>query len=214
MMCCDSDPVPILSASELLGQRQAVVDRLQGVAALSEGQFRVTFLPLLLAFAGWAPAVPSDESGSPTVLDARLHRAERVLHRRRGVILPSGADPEQVAREEDLWTYTVFSIALIRQLAREIDRWEITLYSAHHEALGRWTPYEAVEGWGAWPGAHCYRLQRQTSSGRGDWTPIIVGRLMPPTALNRLWRNPAVFGVWQQALSRPELPELIKPLFI
>ncbi len=207
-----SKGTPILSASELLGQRQETVNRLKGWSALSETQFDVVFLPLILAFAGYVQALPHGEQG--TILDVRLQQAERVLRRRRGVILPSGAEPEQIAREEDLWTYAVFSIALLRRLARDIDAWEITLYSAHHQAVGRWTPYEAADGWGAWEGARCYRLKRQTASGGGDWTPLIVRALMPSAALNWLWRKSAVFDVWQKALSRPELPELIQPLFI
>ncbi len=211
--CHISDRIPILRASELLDQRQEAVKRLHGGSALSETQFRVLFWPLLLAFAESVQTLPKGEPGQRLILDLRLQRAERVLRRRRGVILPPGADSEQVARAEDLWTYAVFSIALLRQLAREMDFWKITLWSAHDQPLGCWAPHKAAKGLAWVKEAQFYRLERATLS-RGDWTPLMVGALMPQAALNWLWREPEVFDVWQKALSRPDLPEWIQPLFL
>ena len=209
-----SERTLILGASELLAQRQEAIQRLHGLSATSKTQFKAIFLPLLLAFAESVQTVPKCEQEQTTILDGRLQRAERALRRRRGVILPSGADPEQVAREEDWWTYAVFSIALLRQWAREMDAWTITLWSAHDQPLGRWAAYKAAKGLAWVKEAQFYRLERPSSSSGGDWTPLMVGAWMPPAALNGLWREPQVFDVWQKALSRPDLPALMQPLFL
>ena len=194
-----SKGTPILSASELLGQRQETVNRLKGWSALSETQFDVVFLPLILAFAGYVQALPHGEQG--TILDVRLQQAERVLRRRRGVILPSGAEPEQIAREEDLWTYAVFSIALLRRLARDIDAWEITLYSAHHQAPASCTCHLAAGGTGRRP-RHPLSCDRGRQTGapgdpgdqgghRGGPRDRLISRSAPNRARSRRANRPA-----------------------
>ena len=117
-----SERTLILSASELLAQRQEAIQRLHGLSATSEMQFKAIFLPLLRAFAESVQTVPKREQGQTTILDGRLQRAERALHRRRGVILPSGADPEQVAREEDWWTYAAVSYTHLDVYKRQAPR--------------------------------------------------------------------------------------------
>jgi hypothetical protein len=203
-----------LTGPELLAQRQDAVQRLYGLSATSETQFRVLYLPLLRAFAEAVQMTPSDKSGGHPLLEVRLRRAERGLRRRRGVILPPGADPEQAARTEDLWTYAVLNLALLRQLARDLDAWTMTLWSADDQPLGRWTPDSAATRRVGVNEALFYRLEPHPAANGSDWTPLKVGTWLPPAALNGLWREPEVFDVWQKALSRPELPAWMQSLLV
>lgn len=205
--------LPIVPASVLLADQGEVLARVRLLSACSPVQFEAVYAPLLTAFTEYVQRVPCPVQPTQTILQVRLQAAERALARRRGVILPLDVGPEQVAREADLWTYVVFSGALLRRLADEFSPWAITVWSADERPLGRWRPQATPRGLARMRHAAWYRVRRVTEPPSADWTPLMVGALLPDTALNWLWREPRIMGVWQQLLHNHPLPE-IDPLFM
>ena len=205
--------VPIAPARTLLAERRDALARLHALSGSSATQFEAVYRPLALALAGYVQRLPAAGDGRQTILTARLRRAEVVLARRRGVLLPPGAEPERVARQADLWTYALFSLALLRRLARAFAPWTVALWSAEGRPLGGWRPAAAPRGWAQGAGAAAYSLHPNPDPPGADWTPLAVGALLPAAGLNWLWREPEVMSAWSRALVA-ELPAELAPLFV
>lgn len=205
--------VPIAPARALLDERRDALARLHALSGSSATQFEAVYQPLALALAGYVQRLPAAGDGRQTILAARLRRAEVVLARRRGVLLPPGAEPERVARQADLWTYALFGLALLRRLAREFAPWTVALWSAEGRPLGVWRPQAAPRGPARVAGAAAYSVRPNPDPPDADWTPLVVGALLPAAGLNWLWREPDVLRAWSRALVA-ELPAELAPLFV
>jgi len=192
-----ADRIAIQPAATLLAPHDAQLDRLRQQASCSAVQFEAVYAPLLMGFAEYVQRVPCPTQPDITILQSRLRAAERTLARRRGAILPRNAGPEQVAREADLWTYVLFSAALLRRLAAEFAPWAITVWSSARRPLGRWRPQVAPRGLAHMPQAAAYAVQPSIDAPGADWTLLAVGALLPPAASNWLWREPHVHAVWR-----------------
>ncbi len=188
---------PIVSAAVLLAEQGARLERLRLWSSSSTVQFEAVYAPLLERFAEYVQRVPCATQPAVTILERRLDAAEHLLARRRGAILPLDAGPEQVAREADLWTYVLFSAALLRRLAAEFAPWAITVWSSQRRPLGRWRPHIAPRGLARMPQAAAYDAQPSDEPPGADWTPLLVGTLLPSAASNWLWREPAVHAAWR-----------------
>ena len=205
--------VPIAPARTLLAERRDALARLHALSGSSATQFEAVYQPLALALAGSVQRLPVAGDGRQTILAARLRRAEVVLARRRGVLLPPGAEPERVARQADLWTYALFSLALLRRLARDLAPWTVALWSAEGRPLGVWRPPTAPRGLARVAGVAAYSVRPSPDPPGADWTPLVAGALLPEAGLNWLWREPDVLRAWSRALSA-ELPAELAPLFV
>ena len=202
---------PILPASALLDA--ATVQQLHAASGGSATHFEAVYRPLLHAVAEYLQQLPDPAQPAITGLDARLHTAATALRRRRGRLLPPGAPAERLAQDADLWTYAVFSLALLRRLGPAVTAWRITLWSAHDQPLGVWRLWETPRGLAHVPRAAVYQAQPALHPPRTDATPLLVGALMPPAGLHWLWRAPAVLDAWRGALYAPAWPPLFEPLF-
>ena len=199
--------VEILEPEALLAGRAAAVAKLRHLAGCSPAQFDAAYAPLLAAFARYVQRLP--DAGGTTVLDARLARAATALARRRGLILPPGADPERAAREADAWTYALFALALLRGLAGALAPWAVALWAADGRPLGRWRVQTEPRGFSRVAGAGAYSAHPCDEPPGADWTPLVAGALLLPAGLNWLWREPGVMAVWQKGLLSAELPPAV-----
>lgn len=207
------DRMPIQTPAQVLTAYAASLARVQTLSGSSVTQFTAVYTPLAQALAGYVQHLPCVYRTDHSLLSARLEQAAQVLLRRQGVLLPPGAPPERLAREADLWTYVAYSVALLRGLAADVAPWTITLWSLDDTARGVWQPWTAPRGL-ATVDAAAYRVRRALHPPGADWTPLLVGALMPPAGLNWLWREPAIWQVWQQALTAAEWREPLKSLFV
>ena len=216
MSAVSGAPAPralIAPAQALLDEQRDALARLHALSGSSATQFEAVYQPLALALASYVQRLPVAGDGRQTILAARLRRAEVVLARRRGVLLPPGAEPGQVARQADLWTYALFSLALLRRLARDLAPWTVALWSAEGRPLGVWRPPTAPRGLARVAGAAAYSVRPSPDPPGADWTPLVAGALLPEAGLNWLWREPDVLRAWSRALSA-ELPAELAPLFV
>lgn len=192
-----------------LAAETGAVERLLSLSGVSERQFDAIYRPLLLRLAGYVQRLPDPGAPSATLLGTRLRRAEQALARRRGCFLPGGASPEQIAREADLWTYVVFSAALLRRLGSDLGRLEVELCDVDHRPCGVWSPVSA--GLAA-TGAVGYRVRQIGPDPGGDWTALLVAALMPAHGLCWLWREPPVLSCWLEAVAGETPPPRLAPL--
>lgn len=197
----------VATAAALLADHKATLAALYQLTGTSAAQFDALYRPLVERLAEWVQRLPSLIEPKQTLLSERLFSAERALSRRRGVFLPPGAEPERIAYEADVWTYAVFSIALLRALGPTLAHWQVTLYVPQQQ--WRWLPWQASM---QEAGAQYYHVKRRNLANERDTTPLIAHHMVPALAQNWLWDNPTVWTTWTQALSTSQPPGVLAPL--
>jgi len=203
--------IPIIPAAVLLEQRSVSLSRLLSLSGTSPPLFSAVYEPLLVNLAAHIQQLPDPIHPERDLLDRRLRHVECALARRRGYFLPLGATPERIAREADVWTYAVFSAALLRGLEPDLRRLHVTLYGADQRPLPAthigWMGLQAS-------GACAYHVRQIHPGGSADATLLHVAGLMPTEGLCWLWREPTVLSCWLQALSEPAPPPMLAPLLV
>lgn len=192
---------PIHAGTELLATRQEKVKAIAALAGVPPSVFQACYWEALVAYAAFVQTMPvSPELPDHSLLDEGLERAVRALNRRRGYLLPAGAEAETIAAEADSWTYAVFLASLLQGIGKmTIDR-KVTLLDKKHRCLGCWEP---------WAGAMAvpaiwYRVSF-TPNSKADLAnrlaPLLVPHIVPVVGLKWLWSNPELIASWVNAIS-------------
>jgi len=199
----------------LLAPRMGEVDRLASLAAVPDGHFSALYFTALESLAGFAQNLPRIENLSVSILDTTLQRAVGALSRRRGYLLPKGAASEIIAKKADLWTYAVFTAALLPAL-HEVLKHRVWLYDSAALEIGLWQP---------WRGSmvECAGWYSVESTGQAQEDPLppyvalmLANLVLPEEGLAWLWTDREVMRHWLAAIARDRktpdvLLEIIDP---
>ncbi len=184
----------------LLAPRMGEVNRLASLAAVPDAHFSALYFGALEALAGFAQNLPLAENLSASILDAALQRAVGALSRRRGYLLPKGAASEIIAKKADLWTYAVFTAAILPAL-HEVLKHRVWLYDSAALEIGLWEPWRGsmVEcaGW--------YSVADAGGTEEHHLPPYVVPMLadvvLPEEGLAWLWTDREVICHWLRTIA-------------
>jgi hypothetical protein len=188
----------VLPARELLSRRRAAVNRIEELAGTTRPHFERYYLGALWRFAAWAQEFPLS-AGRPQaggLLDLGLASASAALRLRQGRLLPPGAPPEESALKKALWTYAVFTLALLRAAASPVLAQRVTVFGGG-QAEWAWNPWDGAVGDN--PEARWWRADGQY--GRDCVVPPSAGLHLAPRLLDAdgvawLQSDPALFMPW------------------
>jgi hypothetical protein len=116
---------PILPPGELLLRFTASVSRIEELAGTTPLHFERYYLDTLHRFARWSQQRPASHpryAHPGGLLELGLETTAAALKIRQAYLLPPGAVPEEAVLKKDLWTFAVFTLALLhhaRQPAME-----------------------------------------------------------------------------------------------
>lgn len=113
-----------------------------------------------------------------------------------------GAEPEEIGKKHDLWTYAVFTGAILHDIGKPAVDQEVMLFGDGGQALGAWDPWSGPMS--AAPGclgyAVCYwRGRRYRFHERA--TPLLVHHIVPDRGLAWLASDQSLFAAWLAAIS-------------
>jgi len=197
------DCLQVLLPLDLLGQRTKQVKTIQQLAGIPKAHWRKLYLDALLAFADYVQQLPASEAhhhpGAGGLLDHSLEVVIHALHIRRGHLLPHGADAEEITAKKDLWTYAVFSAALLHDVGKPLMDQVVTLFDKQGQDLGQWdaltTPITG-DGW------YRIRYRKERQHRLHERAALLLSRLILPTpALNWLASDRTVLSAWMAAVS-------------
>lgn len=198
-----SDCFPVLSPQALIACRKQQVNTIQQLAGVPRAHWRSLYLEALLSFAGYVQQLPASEShhhpGAGGLLDHCLEVVIHALRNRRGHLLPQGGDAEEITAKKDVWTYAVFSAALLHDIGKPLMDQTITLYDKHGRELGVWNALTTpiID-------AHWYRIRyRKDRQYRLHERAalLLTNLILPAPALNWLSADRTVLAAWLASIS-------------
>lgn len=193
----------VLLPLDLLGQRAKQVKTIQQLAGVPKAHWRILYMDALLAFAGYVQQLPASEShhhpGAGGLLDHTLEVVTHALRIRRGHLLPHGADAEEITAKKDVWTYAVFSSALLHDVGKPLMDQVVTLYDKQGRELGHWdalTTSMPCDGW------YRIRYRKDRQYRLHERAALLLSRLiLPIPALNWLASDRSVLAAWMATVS-------------
>jgi integrating conjugative element relaxase (TIGR03760 family) len=190
----------VLAPLDLLTQRRDLVRRIESLAGATRTHFDDFYWPALLRFAGWSQQFPASESHHHAypggLLDHTLEVAASALRTRQGYLLPPSAPPEEAVLRKGLWTYALFTLALLHDAVKPAVDQEVTVLS---EDGGDWIWNPWQGDLGSDPKARHYRIRFRP--GR-DYRVhqraalLLAPRLLGAEGLAWLASDPAVLSAW------------------
>lgn len=197
------DCLQVLLPLDLLGQRSSQIKTIQQLAGVPKAHWRTLYMDALLAFAGYVQQLPASEAhhhpGAGGLLDHTLEVVTHALRIRRGHLLPHGADAEEITAKKDVWTYAVFSSALLHDVGKPLMDQVVTLYDKQGQELGYWdalTTPMISDGW------YRIRYRKNRQYRLHERTALLLSRLiLPAPALNWLASDRAVLAAWMATVS-------------
>jgi len=201
------DSLAVQSASSLLRDRYrqkqiAGIERLTGV---TPDVFLAYYRRVMERYAEFVQLLPASYDHHHAhiggLLDHTLEAAVASLACRQSGVLPPESSAEQVAREEQVWTWAVFTASMLHDVARPLLDQRVTLYDKRGKSLGDWQPWlgNMLDAGGYWYRVRFrqdreYRLHEKAAL-------LVTGRILPAKGLAWLADNPPLFGYWIAAVS-------------
>ncbi|MBU1664562.1 MAG: TraI domain-containing protein [Gammaproteobacteria bacterium] len=132
----------VMDAGSLLQPHAALSDDIIRIVGLPWADWKRMGAPLLDGFAGFCQRLPASEAHHHAhpggLLEHSLDVATRALRLRQGLMLPPGADAEDISRLKSRWSYAVLVAALLHDIGKPISDLAITCGNSRSE--GPWHP--------------------------------------------------------------------------
>lgn len=192
---------PVLAARDLLAGRRMLVNRIEEAAATTRPHFERYYLGALWHFAAWAQQFPFPEGGRGYpggLLDHGLESAKAALLIRQGRLLPPGAPPEESALKQSLWTYAVFTLALLGAAQPAVGL-AVTVSGDDATDSWAWNPWAGAVGND--PKARSYQVASTPGQEGGHlWRRhtgiLLASHLVDAGGLAWLQSEPVLFRLW------------------
>src|SRR5258706_4334387 len=189
-----SGQLRVLTAPELYAKVGARphLEQIAELAGFDRPNWSRACAPLLDCYAEFVQRLPASEShhhAQPGGLLAHaLECAAIALQRRRGLMLPRGAAPEEINARRHRWNYGVLVAALPHDICKPLADLTVTLFGADPHAGKRWEPLAGgMAECGATHYAVGFRAPAERDYGLHPRLPVLLlQRLTPQPALTWL----------------------------
>jgi len=185
------------------GERPGLRRRIDQLLSVPRPHLQTLFNSAIKRYACFVQQLPASEAhhhaGPGGMLDHGLEVAANALALRRGHLLPHGDEPERLARSQDLWTYAVFTAALLHDIGKPAVDQRVTLFDARGRALRVWDPWQGPMD----NTARSYRVTfvRERSRGLHERVAPLLARFVVPAAgLSWLASDQEVLVPWVATL--------------
>ena len=195
---------PVSSPAKLLLAHGPLLSSIRQQVGVPEAHWNSLYRGLFESFAGFVQQLPASEAHhhhQPGGLLAHgLQVTLSALTLRRGVLLPPGANAEELAEKQDVWTYATATAALLHDIGKPLCDQRTALFDADGKALGDW---DALAGPMAAPAA-AYRIQFRRGRRyrlHARLPPLLAHHMVPASGLRWLASDMDVFECWLATIS-------------
>jgi len=198
--------IPVESSTQLLAPFHLLLTSIRGAVGIPERHWQDLYVPVFHNYAALCQRLPASEAHHHAELGGLLrHGLETILEAltlRRNQLLPAGAPAEEIASQQDLWTYATVTAALLHDVGKPITDLLVTYISPADTQPQVWQPLTDVLPLGA---HYRFRFNPVREYHRHAlMPPLLVHRILPQVGLNWLASEPAVFDAWLATISGTE----------
>jgi len=197
---------PVETPNQLLGPFRSTTRAIRSIIGVPEGHWQEVYLPVLQNYASLCQHLPASEAHHHAELGGLLrHGLETILEAlmlRRNQLLPAGAPAEEIASQQDLWSYATVTAALLHDVGKPIADLVVTYISPANTQPQVWQPLTSMLPTGS---HYRFRFSAQREYHRHAlMPPLLVHRILPQVSLDWLASEPAVFDAWLATISGTE----------
>lgn len=179
---------PVKTAAVLLGQtkRQILLSRIKRTVSLEEAHYDALYQPVIEQFVEFAQVLPRQVGGKlGGLMDCGLVRANLALQ----------ALQEENNPQDALYTYVIFTTALLRDLSKLISQQQVMICDQDGQYLSDWLPFEGS----LLARADFYKVRflddRWLSLGKAA-APLLARQIMPEVGFLWIAENFELFQRW------------------
>lgn len=198
--------IPVLDPQTLLQPRSKVIAEIHRLLALPDSQTSDLVTSALQSFAALVQLLPASEShhhaGQGGMLDHTLAVAVAALKIRAGFMLPPGCAPEAAGGRRILWSYAVFTAALLHDIGKPVGDQDIMLFDADGIPVGAWNPW--LDTMVDHPRARAYKItfrRGRRHKAHERLGGLLAHRILPRAALGWIGSDPELLPLWAAAIS-------------
>jgi conjugal transfer pilus assembly protein TraI len=191
---------------ELLAQgiRPGLLRQIDQLLSVPRSHLQLLIHATILNYGRFVQQLPASEAhhhaGAGGMLDHGLEVVTNALALRRGYLLPQGAEPERLARTQDLWTYAVFTAALLHDVGKVVVDQRVLLFNKRKRPVGTWDPWhgpmDQVTTW------YCVEFVRDRRHGLHERVaPLLARFVVPAPGLSWLASDREVLTAWVATIS-------------
>ena len=188
----------------LLLEHGPLLSSIRQQVGVPEAHWNSLYRRLFESFAGFVQQLPASEAHHHHAPGGLLAHGLQVtlsaLTLRRGVLLPPGANAEELAEKQDAWTYATATAALLHDIGKPLCDQRTALFDAGGKPLGDW---DALAGPMAAPAA-AYRIQFRRGRRyrlHARLPPLLAHHIVPASGLRWLSSDMDVFECWLATIS-------------
>lgn len=185
--------------------REGSVHLLGRLAGVPQSVFENYYLSALIQYAGLAQAFPSSyknsDSDGHTLIDHDLGITTRALKIRQAYLLPPSGEAEAISQQQDIWTYGVFTAALLQSVGHAALNVVIEAFNSTDTSLGNWSPLSGPPP----SNAVYYRIRQATGTPEvetGTVNLLIASLIVPSAGMDWIASNRMLFDFWLGAVAK------------
>lgn len=191
----------VLPPDELLAPYQNLINQIKENVGVPVAHWNDVYYEFIENFASKVQLLPASESHHHAsfggLLQHSLEAGLNALKLRRALMLPLGGDSETIEKEKELWSYAVFTAALLHDVGKPLTDQIITIVNdSKHRTFNPLTESFNL--------SQVYRLEfrRGRKYRSHENVPLLLAsRLIPDIGLNWLCSNPDILDEWTFCLT-------------
>lgn len=199
-----SGQFPCRSADEVLGteNNKANFNKIKSLISLPDVHYNLLVGDTIKRAAEHVQGIPATEKHHYAFPGGLIEHALEVLLLsllvRRGFMLPLGAEPEVLAKKQELWSYAVLTAAFFKPLGPAIMQKDVLLINEQGKMVRLWQPLrESLYDFPAYEVK--FRKDNQLSLGN-KINPLLAQQLLPKEGMHWLASDQEVIGQWMSFL--------------
>ena len=190
-----------LSANKLLAPYQHLITQIQQNIGVPQEHWKLNYLDFIINFSSKVQLLPASESHHHSsyggLLEHSLETGLNALKLRKAKMLPVGANAEVIEKEKELWSYAIFTAALLHDVGKPLSDQIITI--VNESSPRKFNPVTETLSEGS---VYQLAFRRSRKYRSHESLPLLLAsNLIPEIGLNWITSNPDILDEWVLCLT-------------
>ncbi len=197
---------PIQPLEKLWSTHKGKIEEIKSITSLSNKYWVELYQAALESTLALAQELPASEyhhhSHPGGLAEHAIDVCLRALKYRQGKLLPLGATPDEQTKQSQLWTYAVFTGALLHDIGKPFSDQVITTYDTKNKKIKQWNPLvEPITAQHATSYTIEYSQKDKEYRRHELLAPLFIRTIIPTCGISWLSSEPKILNMWLEAVN-------------